>query len=123
MARFSKRSLEGEILIDHSASPGLRPEDLGTFDAPAVPKGELYESPLIVCGHCQYAVILNPNRTRDRGWCQHCDQYLCDGCTERLHVTLRCDNFQMQIDRLVNAIESHGTSPLLLQGNGHRIGD
>lgn len=112
--RFSKRSLEGELMIDHSASPGLRPEDIGHFDAPAVPKGELYESPLIVCGHCQYAVILNPLRTRDRGWCAKCDKYLCDDCTEALHVTLECTSFEKLKDTVLELAERGVTSPLLL---------
>ena len=75
----SKRSREGEIVIDHRASPGLTPAQVAGF-APAVAKGELYESAVVVCGHCDAAVILEPKRTRDRGWCPKCDRYTCDDC-------------------------------------------
>lgn len=111
--RFSKRSLEGEILIDHSASPGLTPEQLGGF-APAVGKGEVFESAINTCAHCQAMVVLNPDRTRERGYCSKCDKYLCDACAFRLTVTLTCDSAERRFDRALDEIERFGSSPLLL---------
>ena len=105
MARFSKRSLEGEILIDHRASPGLTPEQMAGFDSPIVAGGDVYESALITCGHCRAAVILNPQRTRDRGYCQKCDRYLCDECEYRRVTTLECAEYERRLDRLQRAIE------------------
>lgn len=112
MARFSKRSLEGELYIDHSAGPGLTLEEVGHFNAPAVAKGEVYESAILVCGHCQAAIILNPNRSRDRGWCAKCDHYMCDDCTELAHVTLECRSFERLRDTVLEWAE-RGASPLL----------
>lgn len=111
---FSKRSREGEILIDHRMSPGLTPADVRGFDVPAVGKGELYESAVFCCSHCQCAVIVNPQRTRERGWCQKCDQYLCDDCSELMAVTLECRPYAKVLDDLQDAIERGEPSPLLV---------
>jgi len=102
---FSKRSREGEILIDHRCSPGL----------PSVPQGQIFESAVIVCGHCQFAVILMPLRTRERGWCSKCDKYLCDDCTETLRVTLECRDVERVLDAIQNQAEHDGTSSVLLR--------
>lgn len=109
----SKRSREGEFLIDHRASPGLTPEQVGGF-GPAVPRGELYESALVVCGHCQAAIILEPKRTRERGWCPKCDRYVCDDCETIRARTLECDSAERRLDKLQAQIETYGTSSLLL---------
>jgi hypothetical protein len=116
--RHSKRSLEGELLIDHSASPGLSPEDAAFMgvDPRLVAKGQVAEMPTITCGHCQYAVLLNPDRTRERGWCSKCDHYLCDECAALLHLTLECRTMTRQIDEAIEHIERFGTtSPLFMK--------
>jgi hypothetical protein len=61
--QHSKRSLEGFLLIDHSASGGPR-----------------IELPTLTCSHCHRQVIVNPGRTRDREYCASCDHYICDSC-------------------------------------------
>lgn len=115
--RRSKRSLEGEILIDHRASPGLPPEVAEWADLPpeAVQGGHVFESPIITCGHCQDTVVLRPDRTRERGWCPHCDHYICDACTAHLHLTLRCRPIQQQLDEVYEAIERGNGTLLLLK--------
>lgn len=59
--RFSKRSNEGYLLVDNRLSGGT-----------------LFESATITCKHCQQIVVLNPDRTRPRGYCRGCDHYICD---------------------------------------------
>ena len=110
----TKRSREGELIIDHRASPGLTPEQVGAFNAPAVGKGDIYESAIAVCGHCQFAVILEPNRSRDRGWCSKCDTYLCDECTELLAKTLECRSMKRRVDEAQELIERYGSTQLIL---------
>ena len=65
---FSKRSLEGELIIDHRAGDGV----------PGLPR--LFEAPTITCSHCQAVVIVNPDRQRPRAFCSQCDRYICDSC-------------------------------------------
>ena len=40
------------------------------------------ELPTLTCNHCNNVIVLNPERVRARGWCEKCDQYICDapGC-------------------------------------------
>ena len=58
---FSKRSLEGYLMIDNRASGGA-----------------LLEQATATCSHCHTQVIMNPQRTRERGYCRKCDHYVCD---------------------------------------------
>ena len=115
--RFSKRSLEGELYIDHRASPGVSPEIAAWMglDAGHVAKGQIVESAVVTCAHCQAVVVLRPDRTRERGWCAKCDKYLCDACTYQLHVTLECRNQERHFDELSDELERMGSSALLLQ--------
>lgn len=56
---------EGYLLIDNRAS------------------GEsMVEAATITCCHCQRTFIKNTQRTRPRGYCAKCNQYVCDnpGC-------------------------------------------
>lgn len=112
MGRFSKRSLEGEILIDHKSGPGL-PEEVARFigvDPQYVRSGATYESAIVTCSHCQVSVLMNPERTRERGWCSYCDKYLCDECTFILSRTRECRNVQRVFDTLDDLIAKHGES-------------
>lgn len=102
---FSKRSLEGEFMIDHRNSPGLTAEDLAGFPSPAVAGGELYESALITCGHCRSVVILNPNRSRERGYCPKCDRYMCDECEFLRAQTFACRDYERYLDDLQRSME------------------
>ena len=111
---FSKRSLEGEILIDHRASPGLTAAELSGFPAPAVGKGEIFESAIITCSHCQATVVLNPDRSQERGWCPKCDKYLCDECEYVRTRTFECRAYERVLDTLQNQIERGANAALLI---------
>ena len=87
---FSQRSLEGYMEIDHRESPGFSVDQAFGMGwrriATQVGKGQRAQVPTAICGHsrkgflCERMVILNPLRTRDRGWCPKCQHYLCDEC-------------------------------------------
>jgi hypothetical protein len=109
----SKRSLEGELLIDHRASPGLTAEDVAGTDIPVVGKGEVYESAVVTCGHCACVVVMNPLRTRERGWCSRCDRYMCDACAYVMQKTLQCNTVKRRLDQAFEDLE-RGVSPQLL---------
>jgi hypothetical protein len=68
----SKRSQEGYFLVDHRAVAAPR------FECGPAPGGATFESATITCSHCNVVVVLNPDRTRARGYCSRCDHYVCD---------------------------------------------
>lgn len=76
----SKRRHEGYLFIDHRESPDVpfNPAMVGKPDALTVARGHVLESATVTCCHCQVVVVLNPLRTRPRGYCQKCDRYVCD---------------------------------------------
>lgn len=86
----SQRSREGSLLIDYRESPGVSPEILqrSGLTVPFVKAGDKFEAPTLQCSHCQAGVVLNPQRTRDRGYCAKCDHYICDTCVGIASVTL-----------------------------------
>ena len=82
MGIFSKRELEGYLEIDHRESEGLSPkvaEKAGLGGLP-IGRNSFFQTPTVSCSHCQAQVILNPDRSRPRGYCPKCDHYICDRC-------------------------------------------
>ena len=61
---------------------------------PAVGADRKGEFATVTCCHCNTVVILNPLRTRKRGYCAKCDAYICDnpGCG------LECRSFEKLLD-------------------------
>jgi hypothetical protein len=92
---FSKRSLEGYLMKDHRAGGG-----------------PMIESATLTCSHCQFQVILNPARSRERHYCPSCDRYICDGCEfERVHLGRKCYTFKQRMDDFEKSVlkgEIHG---------------
>lgn len=88
----SKRSHEGYLLIDNSASPGVSADLIRQSgkDVPIVGEGQKFESAVITCSHCHKGVIVNPDRTRSRGYCPKCDHYVCDECEVERVVSGEC---------------------------------
>jgi len=85
----SKLTNQGELLIDHTNSPGISPEWvkenrhhlMASGATPViVGKGKKFETGLKNCTHCGADVIMNPMRQREREWCRVCDAYICDNC-------------------------------------------
>jgi hypothetical protein len=100
---FSKRELEGYLLIDHRESEGLNPTQArhAGFSAMPVGRGAMFESPTINCSHCERLVVLNPDRTRSRGYCPKCDRYVCDQCEAERVRTGVCRPFKQVIDEFM----------------------
>jgi hypothetical protein len=84
---FLKTSNDGEITVDHSASPGLTPDQARRFGyAPElVGEGKKMSAATLGCPHCGSAVVLNPDRRRQRAHCYRCNQYICDICDAVRH--------------------------------------
>lgn len=99
MTVFSKRSLEGCLLIDHRAGDGTTTT---IKDTVPVGRGTMFESPTITCAHCQRIVVLNPDRSRSRGYCPNCDGYVCDECEAVRVSTGECRSFERFADDYLN---------------------
>ena len=97
----TKRSLEGELTIDHRNSPGVTPEQAIAGAIP-VRGGTMFQSPTITCGHCQRIVVLNPDRSRSRGYCRGCDRFICDECELVRVQTGLCNDFERFADNYLN---------------------
>ena len=105
----SLRNKEGELTIDLRNSDGI-PESLIQYalahgkDIQGVRTGGLYESAVKSCVHCHAQIVLNPDRTRSRGYCRRCDAYICDACTEiASHGDGTWVPFEKVLDDLQNA--------------------
>ena len=95
--KHSKLS-KGYLVIDHSFSPGLTPEENAAAGRPPEAANGMYEADIIVCNHCPRVLILNPLRQRERGWCSYCDRYLCDNCATTFGIDKQCRNYMAQVD-------------------------
>ncbi len=77
----SLRARTGYLEVDHRNSPGIRPEDVAHVPGlVAVGAGQHYERDTKQCTHCQRTIVLEPLRTRERGYCPKCYHYICDHC-------------------------------------------
>jgi len=79
------KKAEGELFIDHRASPGMPPaqaRQLG-YEPSQVGEGSLFEAATIQCQHCNRMVVRNPLRERERAYCMQCaGAYICDLCDD-----------------------------------------
>ncbi len=96
----SKRAHEGVLMIDHRASPGIPDQHMpgAATDMPVRYGQGLFEAATYTCGHCPQVVLLNPLRTRDRGYCRKCDHYICDRCDGIVALTMTCVPYQKVLD-------------------------
>jgi hypothetical protein len=79
----SKTSPEGELVIDHRASPGVPAAMARACGLPPAQLGEggLFEVATLYCHHCGSVQLKNPDRTRPRYSCWECGiKYVCDLC-------------------------------------------
>lgn len=95
------RSHEGYMLIDHRNSPGVPDEVVMREGLPAGAGQRVFESATFTCSHCEAIVIMNPDRSRERGYCRKCDHYVCDRCeTERVKTGV-CYPYKARIADLI----------------------
>lgn len=92
----------GYLMIDHSASPGIPFHDANLLrqlghEAICVSSGKREEFKTQSCAHCGTVVVLNPARTRERGFCYKCFKYLCDGCA----ISFECRPIMALADTVV----------------------
>lgn len=88
------------MLIDHSNSPGISDDVARKAGYPVGAGHGMFEAPTITCSHCQTVLIVNPLRTRDRGYCGKCDHYVCDGCGAALKAGGECKTIGQLMDEV-----------------------
>lgn len=100
---FSKRELEGYLLIDHSDSPGFTPEEAqaGGWGKTMPVGSKKFEFATYTCSHCQRMVVRNPGRERERGYCPKCDRIVCDECEAARVQTGICKPFSQVVDEYI----------------------
>jgi hypothetical protein len=111
----SLRDHEGYLSIDNRLSPGVDAEIIRQSGkaAPVVGEGQHWESATATCAHCGTLVVLNPDRTRPRGYCRSCDAYVCDSpaCAD-------CRPFAKLLEELQDAAYHLGIRGLTLDDSG-----
>jgi len=107
----SLRSLEGVLLIDHRCSMGVPEEIMVSQGLPkdAGKKETVWESATVTCNHCEAQVVLNPDRSRPRGFCMHCSHYLCDECEAKRFLGLPCYPFKARVQDYLEAVDKGST--------------
>jgi hypothetical protein len=119
---------EGELFIDHRASPGL-PEGMARrmgYDPSQVGEGGLFEAATLMCEHCRRILIKNPRRDRERAFCMQCGgAYICDMCDgERRKPDYIHRSFKEIVDLVATGkvtCVSLGVRPLLIPTKGKEI--
>jgi hypothetical protein len=99
----SKRSKEGYLMIDHRATEPVKDEVMVRNGLPPGAGRGMFESATYTCSHCEYVVVLNPNRTREREYCRGCDSYICDGCGALKKNGAVCKTYAQIVDETLNA--------------------
>lgn len=104
------RRREGYLLIDNRFGPGVSEEFIRATgkEAPFVGEGQMFESATKTCRHCQKVVVLNPDRTRPRGYCRKCDDYVCDDVVCNFECVPMQRVFDVAQEHAFRA-EQHGT--------------
>lgn len=110
----SKRAHEGEIIMDHRESPGVPDSMAVPMGLPAGSGRGLYKSATYTCQHCDFIVVIEPKRTRERAWCKKCDHRLCDACGVELAFTGECRCASKRIAEYLAAVQ-RGEHPLILR--------
>lgn len=101
---FSKRELEGYLLIDHRESPGITQAEAAQAGRGTIPvgKGMRFESATTSCSNCRRLIVINPLRTRERFYCQKCDSYHCDECAGLTKITGVCKTMKQRLDEFID---------------------
>jgi hypothetical protein len=103
----SLKSQQGVLEINHRYSPGVPEEVMVKLGMPkeAGKKDSVVEYATFTCADCQKVVIINPKRTRPRGYCPKCNHYICDECEAiRFASGGVCRNFNNAVDAALNRI-------------------
>lgn len=88
------------IDLRHAPGPSLDEIKASGKDVAGAGTRGLFESATNTCAHCHRQVILQPDRSRERGYCRKCDHYLCDECSLQLKLGGDCAPMNMILDKV-----------------------
>lgn len=101
----SLRSHEGWMYIDNRNNPGVDDATMVRMGyEPGAGRG-LYESATYTCNHCNAVVVIEPKRTRERGFCRKCSHKICDACATIMAQTFECKTMAQVIDETLESVE------------------
>jgi len=107
----------GYLIIDHSNSPGINPNDIPDKlrnSTLAVKEGQKFEADTKICSHCERGIILNPGRVRDRAICFYCHHYICDECDRIMKISGKCVPMKKIVDEMQSHNVHHPDEPLIV---------
>jgi hypothetical protein len=108
---FSRRELEGYVMVDHRESPGFTPQEAAQagFRNLPVGKGTKFQGITYRCSHCEAQIVLEiKNRDKSPGHCSKCDRNLCKRCALVWKLTGVCRPFNQIIDEMLTKGTHHG---------------
>ena len=88
-------------MVDHRSGPGLS-YAIGEGLDHSSGQG-LFEASVYTCNHCQSVVVINPSRTRERGYCMKCNRNLCDLCYSVKTRTGECLSISKTVDEILES--------------------
>jgi hypothetical protein len=80
-----------------------------------LPPGTLrhFEADTYTCSHCQFVVVMNPARVRERYKCKGCNHHICDGCAAKLVAGAECKTYAEHIEELMERELRHPDSTII----------
>lgn len=99
----SIRAHEGYMVIDNRLSEGIDDATMVALGYPVGAGKGLYESATYTCSHCHAVVVIEPKRTRERGFCRGCSRQICDGCNAIKAKTFECRSMAQIIDEVLES--------------------
>lgn len=98
------RQQEGWMYIENRHAPVPDEVMVASGYIPGAGRG-IYESATYTYSHCNAIVVIEPKRTRERGYCRKCDQRVCDPCNLIKSKTFECLSVARLADELQEAAE------------------
>jgi hypothetical protein len=73
-----------------------------------------FEADTYTCSHCNYVVVMNPARVRERYKCKGCNHHVCDGCAAKAIEGEACKTMlQKAYEHLERASRQPDPSPII----------
>lgn len=106
------------MYIDNRNSAGVPDDVMVAMGFPVGAGKSLYESATYTCNHCNAVVVIEPKRTRERGYCRKCSSRICDACETLRAQTFECKTMDEIVDETLEAVDkqTETASPIILLG-------